>query len=207
MEGKRVVIFDFDGVIVDSFEAAYKINAAKFKKLTPDDYRSWFKNNVGDILKKNLSSADINDLFNDYKKLIKEMPIVPGIIDVLKKLAEKYTLAIVSSTDSSAIQNVLKNYSLTNYFADILGYDVESSKVKKIKMIENKYGVLQNNCLFITDTLGDIKEGNEAGVKTIGVTWGYHDRGTLENGNPIALIDTPDELEICINQQFSNVTM
>ncbi|MFZ3015756.1 MAG: HAD hydrolase-like protein, partial [Minisyncoccia bacterium] len=58
---------------------------------------------------------------------------------------------------------------------------------------------LPKDVVFITDSLGDILEGNECGVKSIGVTWGLHGRETLKKGNPVAIIDDPRDLEGVIN--------
>ena len=55
----------------------------------------------------------------------------------------------------------------------------------------------------MTDTLGDIREGNIAGVQTIGVTWGVHDRETLEKGSPLAIVDTVFELRDTIERFFN----
>ena len=47
---------------------------------------------------------------------------------------------------------------------------------------------------MITDTLGDLREASAVDLKTIAVTWGYHDEETLRKGNPAALVDNPAEL-------------
>lgn len=47
---------------------------------------------------------------------------------------------------------------------------------------------------FVTDTAGDVIEGNRAEVKTIAVTWGFHDRERLEKAKPDIIVNTPEEL-------------
>ncbi len=83
---------------------------------------------------------------------------------------------------------------IKKYFSDILGTDVHKSKIVKIKSLLEKYNIKPENAVFITDSLGDILEGNECGVKSIGVTWGIHHRETLEKGNPIIIIHSPMDL-------------
>ena len=66
------------------------------------------------------------------------------------------------------------------------------------KLIKEKYNVDSNDLLFVTDTSGDIREAEEAGVPTIGVTWGGHDRHYLTRGghkNIVKIVDTVAELE------------
>ena len=68
----------------------------------------------------------------------------------------------------------------------------EKSKVKKIERIKEE----NPNALFyyIGDTSGDIKEGQKAGVTTVAVTWGFHEKENLEKENPDHIVDTPIEL-------------
>jgi phosphoglycolate phosphatase len=114
--------------------------------------------------------------------------------DVVKKLAESYTLIIVSSTTSDLIKEYLKSRELDNYFTEIMGNDIHKSKITKIEMALSKYGMSKDDCVFITDTLGDIKEAHHVGIKAIAVTWGYQAKETLELGQPSMVVDTPTEL-------------
>jgi phosphoglycolate phosphatase len=61
-------------------------------------------------------------------------------------------------------------------------------------MALNKYKVNASDCLFVTDTLGDIKEAHHMMVSTVAVTWGYQSKATLERGVPSYIVDTPQEL-------------
>ena len=79
---------------------------------------------------------------------------------------------------------------------------MEISKVIKINGLLKKYGHDPKDALFITDTLGDIRDGTACGVATIGVTWGNHDRETLKKGEPYAIVDTVPELEAEIGKFF-----
>ncbi len=131
--------------------------------------------------------------------------IFAGMLDVIKSLTENYPLIIVSSTITSPIREYMEGHRATSYFKEIMGNDVHKSKVEKIKMIFDKYGVGPNNCVFITDTLGDIREAEKTGVKSIAVTWGFHDKETLARGNPITIVDKPEELLIEIEKYFQAV--
>jgi len=196
----KVVLFDFDGVIVDSFAAAYKINAARFNPLTAEEYRRWFDGNIGKELKKRLSENSVDDFFKEYTAQMGSMAIVPGIIEVITDLAQRYTLDIISSSHSSSIKKFLETYRLEQYFQKVLGYDVETSKVIKIRAVMEESNIAPNDCLLITDTLGDIREAREAGIQSLAVTWGYHDKVTLESGSPYALVDLPPELIDSVDQ-------
>ncbi|MBU1557929.1 hypothetical protein KKC45_03125 [Patescibacteria group bacterium] len=56
--------------------------------------------------------------------------------------------------------------------------------------------------MFITDTLGDIREASEMDIKSIGVTWGFHNRETLKRGNPFNIAEKPEDLSSAIDNYF-----
>jgi phosphoglycolate phosphatase len=68
------------------------------------------------------------------------------------------------------------------------------SKKEKILYAIKKYQVAPQDIYYIGDTTGDIKEGKEAGVKTVGVTWGWHSKEKMASAKPDYLFDTPQEL-------------
>jgi phosphoglycolate phosphatase-like HAD superfamily hydrolase len=53
-----------------------------------------------------------------------------------------------------------------------------------------KYKINKNECIFITDTLGDLIEAKESGVSSIAVDFGFHDKETLLKGEPYKVISS-----------------
>ena len=45
---EKIIIFDFDGVIVDSFDIAFKVNKLSRPALTKKSYRAKFNGNIAD---------------------------------------------------------------------------------------------------------------------------------------------------------------
>lgn len=109
-------------------------------------------------------------------------------------LSSEYLLAVVSSSPDKYIINYLEGEEMEKYFNEIFGSDVHKSKVVKINKILEKYKVSPKDTVFITDSLYDILDGNSCGVKSIGVTWGLHDKKELYKGNPIVTIDNSKDL-------------
>ncbi|MEI8270919.1 MAG: HAD hydrolase-like protein, partial [bacterium] len=105
-----------------------------------------------------------------------------------------YILIIISSTHTESIKKILEREKVSEYFTEILGVDVEKNKIIKTNLVLEKYKILSKDAVFITDTLGDIREASKCGVQSIGVTWGYHEKETLEKGNPVAIINNPIDL-------------
>lgn len=52
----------------------------------------------------------------------------------------------------------------------------------------------ESECLYVGDSEVDIVTGRAAGVKSVGVEWGFRDRKTLEAAGAEHIITTPDQL-------------
>ncbi|MEK7624721.1 MAG: HAD-IA family hydrolase [Patescibacteria group bacterium] len=194
MNKLKCLIFDFDGVIVDSFDAAYKIAHTPLKVENKSNFRGLFNGSIANTIQSKLSSREYASFFNSYATMLDSVQIVPGIAEVIQKVSQDYLRAIISSTTSSSINKFLKTHKLEKYFAEILGIDDGPSKEEKIRELLQTHNIATKDCLMITDTVGDIVEAKQAGVLTIGVTWGYHDEQMLKSKNPTALAHTPADL-------------
>ena len=197
----KLILLDFDGVLVDSLQLAYEITATLSESpLSLDEYLSYFHGNVykktaRDEQAQTTVSGD-HPFFRQYgPKLLNPNP-VPGILDLLEYLHINgpAKMAIVTSTVTEPVATWLKKYALDSYFTQIYGADVHKSKIVKMNMALDTYGVEAGEALFVTDTLGDIREANSVGIPAIGVTWGFHPKETLETGEPQHIVDTPEEL-------------
>jgi len=200
MSSRKIIAFDFDGVIVDSLKLSYDINKDLMPDLEYDDWRTWSNGNFHEIVR---GRDDIKFLFNDEnyryfrrrydKEVLKIFPI-SGINKVLNKMHEKYTLVVISSNSQKSIELYLKKHNLINYFQDLLGEETSQSKVEKFKLVIKKYNTNSDNLLLITDSLGDVKEANELNIKSLAVLWGIHDRSTLCLATPHSIIAKPEEI-------------
>ena len=79
-------------------------------------------------------------------------------------------------------------------FKDILGVESHASKEEKFKMLFKKYKLNNKNCLFVTDTLGDILEAGKLGIPTIAVDFGFHERERLEKGKPLMILSKFEDI-------------
>jgi len=200
---KKLVIFDFDGVLADTEEFCYKIHKDVNKTLTWQEWQDFCNGNFIEGIV-NASREDRpyiipSDFTQRYKDEIEKINVHNALHEVILSLKINYQIAVVSSTSGNLISNFLKKENLFNYFSDILGVEIDANKTTKINFLLKKYNLKPNDVIFITDTLGDILEAEKSDVKLIGVTWGLHDRKTLEKGNPITIIDDPRDLESAVN--------
>jgi phosphoglycolate phosphatase len=206
---KPIILFDFDGVIADSFQQAFGVRKMMCPLITEDTYRKYFEGNIYDADTSDVTHTehcrhDI-DFFAEYMpKLKQEAPIVAGMQEVVVALEKKYTLVIISSTTSNAIKEYLIDHNLNDHFTQILGKDVSESKVEKMNIVFETYGVTPSDCVFITDTLGDLREAEQVHVGAIGVTWGYHTQETLLRGKSFRIVEKPGDLVYAVRDYFDS---
>ncbi len=198
----KAIIFDFDGVIHDTYEMAYQINLKiSGENLTREQHRDFFNGNifekvVVDEEKERAESEQFYELQNEAYKYLK---IDENIKTNLEKLSKKYSLFIISSNQEEALDNYFQNNKFIHIFREILGAETHKSKVEKFKYLFEKYSLEADDCIFVTDTLGDILEGNKVGVKTIAVDFGFHKKDRLEKGNPFKIVSSFEEITEVIN--------
>jgi phosphoglycolate phosphatase len=200
---KKLLLFDFDGVVVDSLDIYEKTVRDCLEKIgqpiikTRADFLDLYQDNFYASLAErgvNLDAfmAAAVDILEqvDYSA----MHPFPELIPVLAKLRKDNILVIISSSDSADIRLILRLQQLQDYFHDVLGSDIHFSKKEKILQALAKYVIDKRDACYIGDTIGDIKEARAVGIKTIAVTWGWHSREMLVTAKPDHLIDRPEEL-------------
>lgn len=194
---KKLVLFDFDGVLVNTMPLWFSIHKDVNGDLTYEQFQEMSHGNfeermLGDI--KNKLFAKHPQEQEKYKAGLELHSLAEVLKNQIELLSENYFISIVSSGSEETISNFLSRNNLKSYFVDILGIETSRNKTVKINKLLEKYLIAKENAVYVTDTLGDIREANESGIKSICVTWGLHDRKTLEKGNPAFIIDSPAEL-------------
>lgn len=199
---KKIIIFDCDGVIIDSLETFMSGFISACKKLGYDQVstkKSFLKLFDGNLYE-GMKNADINR--NDIPKILEnlktnlmqtqgEVKLFRGIKHTLIQLAELNKIYIITSNISSVVRNFLSSHGVKT-FEEVIGAEKETSKVKKIESIKKKY---PNHVYFyVGDTKGDMVEGRLADAQTIAVLWGWHDKNKLKEGNPSFTAKNPQEL-------------
>lgn len=198
----KAIIFDFDGVIGDTHDINFSISKEFDPNITEQDFIDHHLGNVFDEPKIKFKPEDVPIFFEKQKKLFTRNHLFP-LETVIEKLYGQFQLFVISSTQDENIVHYLSLGNLSHYFKEVLGSTTHKSKVEKFKMIFKEYNISPLECIFITDTVGDIIEAKKVGVSTIGVTWGYHDEKLLLSHNPSAIVNTPTELLATI-EKLSN---
>ena len=125
----KLIIFDYDGVLVDSLPFLKKVylriadvlgiempkRDEYFRELLELDWRETYKKL--DILAKdkvNISEFIYHHFSKKYSDIIKPYPQIP---ETIEKLSKKYKLAIVSNSFKKDIIPVLKRHGIYEYFS------------------------------------------------------------------------------------------
>lgn len=203
----KLILFDFDGVISNTLPIAFEVAHISCPDITLPEYRRLFEGNINETFgsfKHNDKCHHNMDFDGEYFwRLVERAEMVAGIDSAIKELAKSYKLVVISSTISSTIAKVLEKFGLSGYFEAIYGNDIDKSKVRKIRMIFDKYRIGSKECVLVTDTLGDIRESACENVGSIAVSWGFHDRKTLAIGKPFRIIESPDALICAIGDYYA----
>jgi phosphoglycolate phosphatase len=201
----KTVIFDFDGVIHDTYEIAYQIDReVSGGILSRDQHRDFFNGNIFErvVIDEEKEKADEARFYELQKEAFKYLKIDENIKENLEKLAVEHELFIVSSNWEETINTYFQNNDFTHIFKEILGAESHQPKVEKFKYIFQKYNLQNEDCIFVTDTLGDILEANKVGLRTIAVDFGFHERERLEKGNPFKIVSNFDEVVEAIRENI-----
>lgn len=200
---KHTLLFDFDGVIANSFSLALSVYQRFIPDATAEMYRELYKGNINQVVKERdlgVTSKQFMDVYNPL--VLKELQPFDGMIELVNGLHQHFFMVIITSSDSYTVKDFLNKNAISHAFLDVMGTDVDPSKERKIELASKWFEFNPKDSLFITDTLGDMREAEKKSVPSIGVTWGFQTRETLETGPAKILVDTPEELRMEIDKHF-----
>ncbi len=210
---KKAVIFDLDGTLVNSiFDLAEACNYSLEKVgQTPydlDSYRYFVGNGIPVLIERVVNGKNRPDLYDEVFKIFNEYYAVhyvdktkpyDGICDLLAFLKEKgLKIAILSNKAHRFSVEVAEKVFGKDYFDLVLGLRdgiPEKPAPDAVFEIMEKFNLTAEDCLYVGDTGGDMQTGNNAGVKTIGVLWGFREKEELVQNNAKVIISHPSEIK------------
>ena len=195
----KAIIFDFDGVIIESFDIKTQAFRELFKDSDKvDEIVEYHKQNGGvsrykkfryiykEILKKPLDEKTLNELGERFSNLvieeIKKCPYVPGAIEFIRNNHLKLKLFIASGTPEEELRRILDMRGISGYFKGIYGSPATKSEI--VLGILERENMTSEETIFIGDTITDYNESIKTNVP-------FFARINGMSGNPLIGLDVP----------------
>ena len=207
----RAAIFDFDGTLINTLEdLADSMNAvlADFGMPThpADPYRYFVGDGMENLARRAAPKGTGDDVIKRMARLMddkyaanwsnKTRPY-DGIVPLLAALREKGVLvALLSNKPDNFTQIMARHYFDDHTFAVAFGArDGVPKKPDPAAALEiaGLLGIPPAAFLYFGDTNTDMRTGRAAGMRTIGVTWGFRPVEELLEAGAEAIINRPDE--------------
>ena len=188
---RKAVIFDMDGIIVDSEPLHYEAEKKVLARLGFEFPREIHRKYIGyaneyvfwqDILRIEFGvSHNIQSLILQKKdyflKHLSHITLLKPAVSLLKKLKKaSIPTALASASSEEFVKAILDKFSLTHFFSVIQpGDDIKNGKpAPDIFLITTKkLGIKPENCIVIEDSHNGVKAGHAAGMTVIAVPTEY----------------------------------
>lgn len=201
----KVILFDFDGTIADTFEAIVKITnrlAEEFgyKQSSPEEVSYLRSLNSRQIIKyAGVSIFKLPLLVRKVKaelsKDIENLVPIFGMKEALLQLKKQgYTLGILTSNSPDNVAAFLENNDLLDLFNFIYAEIKLLGKKRAIKKFLKQEDFKPEEIVYVGDETRDIEAARENKVKAIAVSWGFNSSEVLADQAPDFLIHHPQEL-------------
>jgi len=199
------VIFDFDGVIINSHDVQVKALTESYRVVCGKDtppYDDFFRLS-GDSLKNIFTQLDLPlEMIPVYQRIsIENMGLIKiheGMVGLLKRLDETgYGCALCTGKDRGRTIEILKHFDLEHYFqAVVCSDDVANPKPhpESLLLAMRVLGAAEDDTVMVGDGINDIISAKRANISSIAVTWGDVGKEDLMKCNSEYLVETAGEL-------------
>lgn len=215
----KLAVFDCDGTLIDSQINIIRAMASSFGRHAlpaPDPYAT--RRIVGlslvEAMQALLPDADDDlhvSLAADFKSAFQRLradsaldpePLYPGIRDLLDGLRrDGWLLAVATGKSDRGLKFALEHHGIQHLFVSLQTADRHPSKPhpSMLRAALAQAGAREHEAVMIGDTVFDIAMGQAAGVRSIGVDWGYHERCELIDAGASHVADDAAQLARLLN--------
>lgn len=210
---KKLAIFDLDGTLLNTIAdlaaaTNYALREQGYPEHKTDAYLYFVGNGINKLFERALpegrKSQDnilkTRGLFVPFYDQHNTDLSVPydGIQDVLQRLqAQGMMLAVASNKYDTATKKLISYYFPTIKFVAVLGQREQvptKPDPSVVYEIIDQANVKKEDVVYIGDSGVDMQTGKNAGVCTVGVSWGFRPKTELESYQPAYIADNREEL-------------
>ena len=211
----KLVIFDLDGTLIDTREdianaCNYALEQCGYPTVPLEEYNMLVGRGIDNLFRGALPEghksedmvAKMRSIFVPYynEHTCDFTKPYEGIIEALEVLSSKgLKFAVASNKYQEGTEQLVEKFFGKYDFVRILGQrdgkPIKPDPLIVAEAMEGMPGISADEVVYCGDSDVDMQTGIGAGVRTIGVTWGFRTREELERYSPYALIDHPSEIE------------
>ena len=211
----KLIIFDFDGTLIDSApdlvdsinEMLKKLN---LKEAPFEEAVKWIGNGSLKLVERALKYNGIEDneflekAHRNFKEKYKhtnakKTVLYAGAKELLNELKDK-NLALITNKPDEYIKPILKKFDI-DVFDFILGGDFEYKKPSPIPLLKalEYFNVNSDEAVMIGDSKNDILAAKNANIKSIAVTHGYNQGVDIKDYKPDFIVNSLKEIKDIID--------
>ncbi|WP_314621242.1 HAD-IA family hydrolase [Streptomyces stackebrandtii] len=202
---RSVVIFDLDGVLVDSHEVMGRAFAAAYAEVVGAgpapfaEYQRYQGLYFPEIMRRMRLPLEMEEPFvRESYRLADQVPVVDGVADLLRALrARGFKLAVATGKAGPRARSLLATLDLIQYFDHVVGSDEVVNAKPAPDIVWRALGLLgakPDAALMVGDAPADIRSARSAGVTAVAATWATVDEDGLLAAGPDLVVHSPGEL-------------
>lgn len=181
------ILFDFDGVIIDSMDVrdlGFRTIVKGHDKALIDEFIKYHRYNAGlsryvkiryfyeEMLGQSISDKEVNVLASQFSDIMKKHLITPDVvirktIDFIKKIYKRYPLHIVSGSDEKELNFLCRTLELDKYFVTIEGSPTHKNDL--VSKIMEKYSYEPKETALIGDSINDYDAAKNSELIFMGI--------------------------------------
>jgi pyrophosphatase PpaX len=207
------VLFDWDGTLLDSFQADSSAYLAMFHEMGVtwglDELAAHYSPNWYDVYRAaGLPEHHWDAADTAWRKHYSGFrpKLIPGARKVLTAVGRRYKLGLVTSGDRDRVLRQLREFRLTKSFrARVCSGDTEHKKPHPgpLNFALQCIGLKPTQCVYVGDSPEDVQMAKSAHVRVIGVTGPVPTEERLRAAKPDVILNSITDLQAALKQLAS----
>ncbi|GGT59505.1 HAD-IA family hydrolase [Streptomyces purpureus] len=201
----RAVVFDLDGVLVDSFEVMRQAFTVAYAEVVGDgpapfeEYNRHQGRYFPDIMRIMGLPQEMEEPFvRESYRLAHQVPLFAGVVELLGELRGRgIRMSVATGKSGPRARSLLSSLGVRDFFDHVIGSDeVERPKPAPdiVKLALSLMGVEPGEALMVGDAVTDLTSARGAGVAAVAAVWADVEEAELAAAGPDAILRHPSEL-------------